>query len=217
MHLVLFDMDHTLIPADSGTLWAQFLYDQGLLSDEQMATREKFLQQYNDGTLKVEDAYSFDIGVLASLGDDVSKLLDVYFQERVLPIISQVARDAVQYHLDAGHYVVMITATLEEMAAPVAAYFGMNHLIGGKAKRDENGDYTGELEDLGPCMGRGKLVHLEHWLTVSDNNPTEYTFYSDSHNDIPLLEQVDTPIAVDPDDKLRAMATENGWQIISFK
>lgn len=217
MHLVLFDMDHTLIPADSGTLWAQFLYDQGLLSDEQMATREKFLQQYNDGTLKVEDAYSFDIGVLASLGDDVSKLLDVYFQERVLPIISQVARDAVQYHLDAGHYVVMITATLEEMAAPVAAYFGMNHLIGGKAKRDENGDYTGELEDLGPCMGRGKLVYLEHWLTVSDNNPTEYTFYSDSHNDIPLLEQVDTPIAVDPDDKLRAMATENGWQIISFK
>ncbi|RTL00933.1 MAG: HAD-IB family hydrolase [Proteobacteria bacterium] len=216
MHLVLFDMDHTLIPADSGTLWAQFLYEQGRLSDEQMATREKFLHQYNAGTLKVEDAYSFDIGVLSSLGEDAPELLTEYFQHRVLPIISQAARDKVQFHLDAGHYVVMITATLEEMARPVAEFFGMHHLIGGKAKRDASGNYTGELEDLGPCMGRGKLVHLEDWLTTSGNNPSEYTFYSDSHNDLPLLEQVDTPIAVDPDDSLRAIAVENNWQIISF-
>lgn len=215
MHLVLFDMDHTLIPVDTGTVWAKFLQEKGLMSEFQVATRAKFLQDYLDGTLVAEDAYRFDISVLQSLGVNYDELLAEFFDQMVLPLISEKAKAIVQQHRSNGDYVVMITATLEDIARPIAKYFAVDHLIGGKAEKDENNNFTGELI-LEACMGRGKLVHLEDWLTETKFNPSEYTFYSDSHNDLPLLEQVDNPIVVDPDAKLREIALANQWQIMSF-
>lgn len=215
MHLVLFDMDHTLIPADTGYQWVKFLNEKKLLSDDMVKQREQYFVDYQNGTLVVEDAYGFDISVLAGLHKHREHLLQEFFDERIKPIITQKALQAVQTHRDNGDYIVIITATLEEIARPIAEFFAVNHLIGGKAELDERGMYTGKLV-LEPCMGRGKLVHLEAWLTESQFNPQEYTFYSDSHNDLPLLEQVDNPIAVDPDEKLHEIAKTNGWQIISF-
>lgn len=216
MRLVLFDMDHTLVPADTGTIWSQFLQEQNLISLEKAQERAKFLADYQNGTLNVEEAYRFELGVLQSLERDLRKeLLNKFFEDKVKPLITAKALQQVAEHRQNGDYLIMITATLEEIASPIAEFFGMDHLIGGRGKIDAHGNYTGEIE-LEPCMGRGKLVHLEEWLVKTGNNPVEYTFYSDSHNDLPLLEQVDVAIAVDPDNKLRQIAQANDWQIISF-
>ena len=216
MRLVLFDMDHTLVPADTGTIWSQFLQEQNLISLEKAQERAQFLADYQNGTLNVEEAYRFELGVLQSLERDLRKeLLNQFFKDKVKPLITATALQTVAKHRKNGDYLIMITATLEEIASPIAEFFGMDHLIGGRGQIDAQGNYTGEVE-LEPCMGRGKLVHLEEWLVKTGNNPVEYTFYSDSHNDLPLLEQVDVAIAVDPDAKLRQIAQENNWQIISF-
>jgi len=106
----------------------------------------------------------------------------------------------------------MITATVNEIAQPVADFFGIEHLIATYGELDKAGNYTGKVE-LEPCMGRGKLVHLEAWLQHTGYNPHHYTFYSDSHNDIPLLEQVDLPIIVDPDSRLKEHAQQHSWQL----
>lgn len=216
MRLVLFDMDHTLVPADTGTIWSQFLQEQNLISLEKAQERAQFLADYQNGTLNVEEAYRFELGVLQSLERDLRKeLLNKFFEDKVKPLITAKALQQVAEHRQNGDYLIMITATLEEIASPIAEFFGMDHLIGGRGQIDAHGNYTGEIE-LEPCMGRGKLVHLEEWLVKTGNNPVEYTFYSDSHNDLPLLEQVDVAIAVDPDNKLRQIAQANDWQIISF-
>lgn len=216
MRLVLFDMDHTLVPADTGTIWSQFLQERNLISLEKAQERAQFLADYQNGTLNVEEAYRFELGVLQSLEPDLRKeLLNQFFKDKVKPLITAKALQQVAEHRKNGDYLIMITATLEEIASPIAEFFGMDHLIGGRGQIDALGNYTGEIE-LEPCMGRGKLVHLEEWLVKTGNNPVEYTFYSDSHNDLPLLEQVDVAIVVDPDAKLRQIAQENNWQIISF-
>ncbi len=216
MRLVLFDMDHTLVPADTGTIWSQFLQERNLISLEKAQERAQFLADYQNGTLNVEEAYRFELGVLQSLEPDLRKeLLNQFFKDKVKPLITAKALQQVAEHRKNGDYLIMITATLEEIASPIAEFFGMDHLIGGRGQIDALGNYTGEIE-LEPCMGRGKLVHLEEWLVKTGNNPVEYTFYSDSHNDLPLLEQVDVAIAVDPDAKLRQIAQDNNWQIISF-
>ena len=216
MRLVLFDMDHTLVPADTGTIWSHFLQERNLISLEKAQERAQFLADYQNGTLNVEEAYRFELGVLQSLEPDLRKeLLNQFFKDKVKPLITAKALQQVAEHRKNGDYLIMITATLEEIASPIAEFFGMDHLIGGRGQIDALGNYTGEIE-LEPCMGRGKLVHLEEWLVKTGNNPVEYTFYSDSHNDLPLLEQVDVAIAVDPDAKLRQIAQDNNWQIISF-
>lgn len=216
MRLVLFDMDHTLVPCDSGTLWAEFLSEQNLLSREKVQQRAAFLQDYQNGTLDVEAAYRFELELLKSLPlSERNDLLQGFFTHKIRPLITESAQRYVERHKQDGDYVVIITATVEDIARPVADFFGVDALIAGRGKRDEFGEYTGEVE-LEPCMGRGKLVHLEEWLTKNNYNPLHYVFYSDSHNDLPLLEQVDDPIAVDPDEKLRQIALENDWQIISF-
>ena len=216
MRLVLFDMDHTLVPADTGTIWSQFLQERNLISLEKAQERAQFLADYQNGSLNVEDAYRFELGVLQSLELDSRKeLLNQFFEDKVKPLITTKALQTVAEHRQNGDYLIMITATIEEIASPIAEFFGMDYLIGGRGKVDSSGNYTGEIE-LEPCMGRGKLVHLEEWLVKTGNNPVSYTFYSDSHNDIPLLEQVDVAIAVDPDNKLRQIAQANDWQIISF-
>ena len=216
MRLVLFDMDHTLVPCDTGTLWADYLHTHGLLSQEKAQERLSFLTQYLDGTLDCEAAYRFEMNVLNSLpANRRLELLQDFFTTCLKPIITEKAIASVKKHLAAGDYVIMITATLEDIARPVAEFFGVDFLIGGRGAKDTEGNYTLEIE-LEPCMGRGKLVHLEEWLTKTGNNPEHYVFYSDSYNDLPLLEQVDVAIAVDPDDTLRAIAEQNSWEIISF-
>lgn len=215
MHLVLFDMDHTLVPNDTGYLWAQFLQEKGLLSDKQVAQRKKILEDYFAGTLDLAVAYGFEIDILNGLGEKTDDLLQEFVQTKVISLITDKAITQVQQHKSNGDHLVMITATLNNLAKYISEFFGMDALIASRAELNEDGSLSHELIN-DACMGRGKLVHLEYWLTENELNPTEYTFYSDSHNDIPLLEQVDNPIAVDPDDKLRKIAEDNSWKIISL-
>lgn len=215
MHLALFDMDHTLVPNDTGYLWAQFLQEKQLLSNEQVATRKKILDDYFAGTLDFAAAYGFEIDILNGLGVRLDSLLQEFVQTKVIPLITDKAINQVQRHKNDGDYLVMITATLDNLAKHIAEFFGMDALIASRAEISDDGTLSHELI-LGACMGRGKLIHLENWLIENEMNPSEYTFYSDSHNDIPLLEQVDNPIAVDPDDKLRQRAIDDNWKIISF-
>ncbi|MDD3265666.1 MAG: HAD-IB family hydrolase [Burkholderiales bacterium] len=215
MHLVLFDMDHTLIPNDTGYLWAQFLQEKGLLSSEQVSLRKEILADYFAGTLDLSRAYGFEIDILNGLGHRTDDLLQEFVQTKVIPLITDKAITQVQQHKSNGDYLVMITATLNNLAKYISEFFGMDALIASRADINDDGSLSYKLIN-DACMGRGKLVHLEHWLTENSFNPTEYTFYSDSHNDIPLLEQVDNPIVVDPDDKLLEIAKSNSWKIISF-
>ncbi|MEN9946371.1 MAG: hypothetical protein RLZZ293_757 [Pseudomonadota bacterium] len=216
MKLVLFDMDHTLVPCDTGTIWSEFLVERNLITPDKVTQRSKFLHDYLAGKLDVVAAYQFELSVLQSLDPIIRpQLLQEFFTTKIQPLITLASQDCVAKHKQAGDYIVMITATIEEIAKPIADFFQVDHLIGGRGKQDSYGNYTGEIE-LEPCMGRGKLVHLENWLTQTAYNPQHYTFYSDSHNDLPLLEQVDLAIAVDPDPKLSQIAQEQGWPIISF-
>lgn len=216
MRLVLFDMDHTLVPCDTGTLWAEYLQKNHLLSDEKAAKRKQFLVEYLAGTLNAVEAYRFEMNVLNDLpGEKRSELLNDFFLTEIRPLISDKAIKQINFHKNRGDYIIIITATLEEIARPIAEFFTVDFLIGGRGIIDESGKYTGEII-LEPCMGRGKLVHLDDWLTVSGNNPDYYIFYSDSHNDLPLLEQADEAIAVDPDEQLKQIALVNAWPIISF-
>ena len=216
MRLVLFDMDHTLVSCDTGLEWSKFLLKQGLISKEQHQERQGFFLAYQNGALDIDAAYRFEVNVLQQLEPAVrERLLQEYFLSVIKPAISDKAYEQVKKHKIAGNYVVIITATLSEIASLVAEFFEVDHLLATKSKRDLMGNYEGGLEGEA-CIGRGKLVHLEEWLVASGNNPEHYTFYSDSHNDLPLLEQVDIAIAVDPDDILRSTAIKNGWDIISF-
>ena len=209
-------MDHTLLPCDTGSLWSQFLAKRGLIDDSQSAERERFLRDYQAGVLDLDAAYSYEFKVLQLFApDERRQLIAKFFRGELQPLITPQTLACFAKHRVQGDYLVMITATVDDIARPVADFFGFDHMIASRGVVDTEGNYTGEVE-LEPCMGRGKLVHLEKWLTDSCNNPNHYTFYSDSHNDLPLLEQVDVPIAVDPDAKLRAIAQTNGWDIISF-
>ncbi len=216
MRLALFDMDHTLVPCDTGTVWNEFLAKRGLIPVTKMEERQRFLADYHNGVLDLEAAYRFELGVLQLFSQEHRRmLLQEFFDEVLKPQITQKALAKLAEHRRNRDYIVLITATVEEIAMPVAEFFKVDHLIATEGKVDMAGNYTGEVNNE-PCMGRGKLVHLEAWLTKTGYNPVYYTFYSDSHNDIPLLEQVDEPIAVDPDNILRDIATANNWNIISF-
>lgn len=215
MNLVLFDMDHTIVPADTGCVWSQFLYEKGLVTSEQVKMRKRYLKEYQDGTLVLQEAYSYEIDILLKLDDRKDMLIQEFFAIKIKPLITTKAIQAVQQHRENGDYLVMITATLSDLAVPVANFFGFNHCIASVAERDNLNNYTGNLV-LGPCMGEGKLVHLNKWLDDIGYPPQNQIFYSDSHNDLPLLFASNTAIAVDPDDQLRAIAQQKNWQIISF-
>jgi len=216
MRLVLFDMDHTLVPCDTGTVWNGFLVQKNLISQKQHEQRQKFLFDYQAGILDMDAAYRYELGILQLFSrEERDSLLQEFFVSTVKPMISSKALEQLALHRQNGDFIIMITATVEDIARPIAEFFAVDHLIASRGKLDILGNYTGEVE-IEPCMGRGKLVHLEAWLQQTGHNPEHYTFYSDSHNDMPLLEQVDVPIAVDPDDILRKAAVANGWQIMSF-
>lgn len=216
MRLVLFDMDHTLIPGDTGSLWVEFLAERKLLSIEDVLKKKSFHDAYRDGTLDIDASYSFELNILNNFHDNLRhQLINDFFAQKMKPLITKLAINQVAKHREAGDYVVIITASLKNLAIPIADFFGADHLIASYGKIDETGMYTGEVE-LEPCLGRGKLVHLEEWLVRTGYKPQHYIFYSDSYHDLPLLEQVDEAIAVDPDEKLRNHAKENNWQIISF-
>ncbi len=220
MELALFDLDNTLLSGDSDFEWAQFLIGKGILDREiQEAKNIQFYEQYKAGTL---DIYEFLAFQLAPLARHKREELDAWHQEymatRIRPIMSQKARTKVQEHLDANHLCVLVTATNSFVTGPVAREFGIPHLIA-TIPACEQGQFNG-LPRGTPSFQGGKITRVEDWLESQGlwwGSFEQSWFYSDSHNDLPLLERVSKPVAVDPDDKLRQVAETKGWEIISLR
>lgn len=220
MNLVLFDLDNTLLAGDSDFQWAQFLIEQRVLDREVYEARNiEFYEQYKAGTLDIHEFLDFQ---LKPLSRHPRPQLDAWHQEfmqqKILPLITSQARELIKRHMLGNDLCVIITATNRFVTGPIAHALGINHLIATEAEQ-MNGEFTGRVSGL-PCFREGKIARLESWL--DEHNLTwmsflESWFYSDSLNDLPLLNKVTHPIAVDPDATLKAHAEENGWPIISLR
>ncbi|MTW11681.1 HAD-IB family hydrolase [Pseudoduganella eburnea] len=218
MKLALFDLDHTLLPIDSDFEWGEFLCRVGAVDAAQFKRRnEEFFAQYQAGTLDPVEYLEFSLGTLASFEPErLAELQQQYMTEVVMPNIRPAARALLQKHLDAGDLVAIVTATNHFVVAPIAQAFGVEHLIAAMPERDAAGRITGKL--LGtPTQGEGKIVHTKAWLEKLGHSLDSFEsvhFYSDSHNDLPLLSIVSHPIATNPNAKLSEHATAQGWPSI---
>ena len=218
MNLALFDLDHTLLPIDSDYEWGQFLCRVGAVDAQEFKRRnDDFFAQYQAGTLDPVEYLEFSLGTLASFEPHkLAELQQQFMNEVVLPNILPSARALLQQHLDAGDLVAIVTATNHFVTAPIAAAFGVQHLIAAMPERDPTGRITGKL--LGtPTQGEGKIVHTKAWLEKLGHSLDSFErvhFYSDSHNDLPLLSIVSHPIATNPNAKLSEHAAAQGWPLI---
>jgi HAD superfamily hydrolase (TIGR01490 family) len=220
MNLVLFDLDNTLLAGDSDFQWAQFLIEQRVLDREVYEARNiEFYEQYKEGTLDIHEFLDFQ---LKPLSRHPRSQLDAWHQEfmqqKILPLITPQARELVKRHMLGNNLCVIITATNRFVTGPIARALGISHLIATEPEQ-VNDEFTGQVFGL-PCFREGKIARLESWL--DEHNLTwmsflESWFYSDSLNDLPLLNKVTHPVVVDPDATLKAHAEENGWPIISLR
>ncbi len=220
MNLALFDLDNTLLISDSDFEWAQFLIEQRVLDREVYEARNlEFYEQYKDGTLDIHQFLDFQ---LKPLSRHSRIQLDVWHNEfmakKILPLIAPGAHELINKHMLGGDLCVIITATNRFVTAPIAQALGINNLIATEPEQ-KNGEFTGQVSGA-PCFREGKITRLENWL--DERNLTwlsflESWFYSDSLNDMPLLNKVSRPVAVDPDTTLKSYAEENNWPIISLR
>ena len=220
MNLALFDLDNTLLAGDSDFEWAQFLIGKGVVDREvQEAKNLEFYEQYKAGTLDIQAFLAFQ---LAPLTRHPRAELDAwhreYMERHIRPLIGDAARALVRGHREAGDLCALVTATNSFVTGPIAREFGVPHLIA-TVPEWEDGRFTGRARGT-PSFREGKILRTEAWLESLGlwwGSFERSLFYSDSLNDLPLLSTVDTPVAVDPDDTLRAHATEMGWRIITLR
>jgi HAD superfamily hydrolase (TIGR01490 family) len=207
MRLALFDLDNTLLSGDSDYEWGQFLVDAGVVEREAYeAQNRSYYDQYVAGTLAEHSAAE-----LARWHAD-------FMRQRILPMITPQARALVREHLDRGDLCALVTATNSFVTAPIAREFGIPHLIATEPE-SRDGRFTGRVAGT-PCFREGKVRRVDEWLRGVGRQLgsfTESCFYSDSHNDIALLERVTRPVAVDPDGALAAEAARRGWATISLR
>ena len=217
MKLAIFDLDNTLIAGDSDHLWGEFLIEQGVVDrDTYRRENDRFFQEYRDGTLDIHEFLRFSLQPLSE--HPLSRLQTwhrQFMREKIEPILLPAATRLLEKHRQDGAILLIITATNRFVTAPIAERLGVDELLATEPEfRD--GAYTGEVIDP-PCFRDGKVRRLEQWLKQKGANLAQSWFYSDSHNDLPLLEQVSYPVAVDPDDTLRQHAEMKGWPMISLR
>jgi len=218
LKLALFDLDNTLLSGDSDFEWAQFLIEQGVLDREVYAARNAaFYEQYKQGTLDIHEFLDFQLKPLAR---HPRRVLDAwhrqFMQTRILPLVRPRAQELIERHR--ADLRVIVTATNSFVTAPIARAFGIDNLIATEPAH-AGGEFTGEVAGT-PCFREGKVRRLEEWLAARGQSLASFStswFYSDSLNDLPLLARVTHPVAVDPDDTLRAHAAQHGWPIMSLQ
>ena len=217
MTLAIFDLDNTLLDGDSDYLWGQFLAQQGRVDAASYEKEnQRFYDEYVAGTLDIFEFLEFSLKPLSQIDmAELKQLHNKFMSECIKPIITQKSRDLIQHHTNQNDTLLIITATNLFITAPIAKELGIEHIL---ATDPEiiNKQYSGKVSGT-PCFREGKVERLKVWLTKTGMNLADSYFYSDSHNDLPLLEMVTTPVAVDPDDTLRSHAQMKGWQIISLK
>lgn len=223
MNLALFDLDHTLIPTDSDHEWGRFMVKLGIVDAEKFARQnDAFYADYKAGVLDI-DAYLH--AMLAPLSkysrEQLADWHAQFMREVINPHIVPAAVTLVREHQDNGDLCCLVTATNAFITAPIAEAFGIEALIACEVETVDNhphGAFTGRPKGT-PSYREGKIVRVEAWLESMGKTLTDFKhsyFYSDSHNDIPLLEQVTDPIATNPDDLLRAHAETRGWRILDL-
>lgn len=217
--LALFDLDHTLLPLDSDYEWGVFTTRIGWTDPEEFGRRnDAFYADYQAGTLDVHDYVRFATEAVRARGAEAAAQAHAQFMREVIaPAIHPAARALIQAHRDAGDEIVIVTATNEFITRPIAQALGVEQLLAVQLARDASGWITGDI-DGHPTMREGKVLRMQQWLAQRglDWDAVESTFYSDSMNDVPLLEKVDHPVATNPDARLRALARERGWRILDL-
>ncbi len=221
--LALFDLDYTLLPCDSDYEWGQFLARIGVVDSEHYAKQnERFYQDYKDGTLDIHAFLRFALKPLSEHSRaQLKDWHDAFMKEVIHGQLLQPALDLVKRHQDAGDLCCVITATNSFVTRPIVKSFGIEHLIATEPATIDNdplANYTGQVKGI-PNFREGKVRNLHDWLTTQnlsfDQMPHSY-FYSDSMNDLPLLEEVSNPVATNPDERLRNEAHQRHWPILEL-
>lgn len=220
MNLALFDLDNTILAGDSDYNWSRFLIQEGYLDGAIHAEKnEKFYADYKAGTLDIYAFVEFQFKPLARNPRNIlNQLLKKYVEEVIKPMITEKAYALVRKHREEGDLLIVITATNSFITKPIAALFGIENLIGTDPEEKE-GEFTGKVSGL-PSFKEGKVIRLEAWLKNKNLLLADFKksyFYSDSHNDLPLMQKVTHPVAVDSDDILTEYANAKGWPKISLR
>jgi HAD superfamily hydrolase (TIGR01490 family) len=215
--LAIFDLDNTLLEGDSDHLWGTFLVENNLVDREYYAREnDRFYREYDAGTLDIFEFLQFSLKPLSENDPELlSELRKRFIQEKIEPIILPAGRELIAKHKKSGDTLMIITATNSFVTTPIAENLGIPHLIATEPEIINN-RYTGKVAGE-PSYREGKVNRLQTWLAQYNQTMEGSSFYSDSHNDIPLLEMVDSPVAVDPDQSLTQHATTKGWPIISLR
>ncbi|WP_299876183.1 HAD family phosphatase [uncultured Cocleimonas sp.] len=217
MALALFDLDNTLLDGDSDYEWGNFLVSKKLVdAEEYEKANTYFYEQYKQGTLDIVEFSAFSFKPLSLIRrEELDSLHQEFMQTYILPRIKPQTPTVLNKHKNQSDTLVIITATNSFITRPIATHLGIEHLIATEPKIID-GKYTTEIEGI-PCFQEGKVTRLNDWLKMNNDSMEGSYFYSDSINDLPLLEIVDTPIIVDPDERLREVGTKREWEITSLK
>jgi HAD superfamily hydrolase (TIGR01490 family) len=217
MALALFDLDNTLLADDSDYLWGCFLVDKGLVDKATYeSANQRFYEEYKQGMLDIYEFLAFSLKPLTQYSPEkLGELHNEFMEKRIQPIMTAKGIQKIRQHHNKGDVTVIITATNRFVTAPIAAAFGVDDLIATDPEMID-GKYTGRVAGT-PCYREGKVTRLNQWLAATSHDLRDSTFYSDSHNDLALLECVSRPVAVDPDDELKATALKRNWEICSFR
>jgi HAD superfamily hydrolase (TIGR01490 family) len=217
--VTLFDLDHTLLPIDSDYSWGVFTQAIGWCDPVDFKRRnDEFYEHYKAGTLDVHAYVRFATEAVRVRGREAAmEARDRFMREVIGPAVRPEALALVRDHQRAGDRVLIVTATNEFVTEPIAQAFGIQELIAVRLQRGADGWITGEIDGL-PSLRAGKVARVDEWLRTQGLgwDEVETTFYSDSPNDLPLLERCDHPVATNPDEALRRVATERGWRILDL-
>ena len=214
--LAIFDLDHTLIQGDSDSLWVEFLASRGYLDRDFLNRNAGYYQDYLAGSLDMQEFLAFQLEYLSRLSPGkLQSLRQRFVEDCIRPIVLSKAQSLVRQHQQQGHESLIITATNRFVTEPIARLFGVENLIAVELEM-VGGRFTGRSLGI-PSFREGKVKRLQEWLRDRRQLSGESWFYSDSHNDLPLLGEVDHPTAVDPDPQLRKEAEARGWPVISLR
>ena len=218
MSLAMFDLDNTLIGGDSDYLWGEFLCEEGIIVDPSSFQKmnENFYQQYEIGKLDIYAWAKFSFKVLTEYSlEKLYELRQNFIQQKIEPIFLEKAQSCINQHKEKGDTVLVITASNTFITAPIAEMYGIDHLLATESEF-KSGHFTGKVSGI-PCFQSGKIDNLMPWLDKNGENLIGSYFYSDSHNDLPLLELVDNPVAINSDKVLTSVALENGWPVLDWR
>lgn len=217
MSLAIFDLDNTLLGGDSDHAWGDFLVRRGIVDAELYRTsNDLFYRQYQDGSLDIQAYLAFALQPLTRFdAAELDALHADFMQTTILPLHLPKAEALLAEHRARGDRLLIITATNAFITRPIARWLGVDDILATEPEQ-RGGRYTGKITGT-PCFREGKVTRLHEWLVENPFDLADASFYSDSQNDLPLLELVGRPVAVDPDDTLQAVAAERGWSVISLR